>query len=95
MIKHPENPLLTPSMITPSHPNLVVKGALNPGAVQVAQDVLDASRAPIAGAGELIDSRAAHLDECEFRCDEEAVQQHEEERGSEPPSDAEGVEALG
>jgi predicted GH43/DUF377 family glycosyl hydrolase len=40
MKKHGNNPLITPTMITPSHADLVVKGALNPGAIQFHDEVL-------------------------------------------------------
>jgi beta-1,2-mannobiose phosphorylase / 1,2-beta-oligomannan phosphorylase len=40
MRKHPDNPLITPAMVTPSHHDLVVKGALNPAAVQCGDEIL-------------------------------------------------------
>jgi len=40
MIKHRENPLITPEMVVPSHADLVVKGALNPGAVRRGDEYL-------------------------------------------------------
>jgi predicted GH43/DUF377 family glycosyl hydrolase len=40
MRKHPRNPLITPAMIKPSRSGLVVKGALNPGAVEFEGEIL-------------------------------------------------------
>lgn len=40
MLKHPDNPLITPAMVVPSHADLVVKGALNPGAVRCDDEVV-------------------------------------------------------
>lgn len=40
MIRHPENPLITPAMIPPSHPELEVLGAFNPGACRFGQEVI-------------------------------------------------------
>lgn len=39
-MRHPANPLVTPEMVPPSDPGLVVKGALNPGAVRFEDEVL-------------------------------------------------------
>jgi len=40
MIKHKKNPIIKPEMITPSNKNLVVKGALNPGAVMLNDEIV-------------------------------------------------------
>lgn len=40
MIKHQQNPIVTPAMIKPSNDNFVVKGALNPGAVQFGNEII-------------------------------------------------------
>ena len=40
IIKHPENPLITPGMVVPSGKGLVVKGALNPGAVEYNDEIV-------------------------------------------------------
>lgn len=40
MVKHPKNPLITPEMIVPSNPDLVVRGSLNPGAVRYGDEYL-------------------------------------------------------
>lgn len=40
MPRHPENPIITPQMVVPSHVDLVVKGALNPGAVRFGDEVV-------------------------------------------------------
>jgi len=40
MIKHLNNPLITPDMIVPSSADLVVKGALNPGAIRHGDEYL-------------------------------------------------------
>ncbi len=40
MIRHPENPLITPAMVPASHPDLVVRGAFNPGACRFGPEVL-------------------------------------------------------
>lgn len=40
MKRHPSNPIITPQMIRPSNPDLVVKGALNPGATQFGDDTI-------------------------------------------------------
>lgn len=40
MFKHPQNPIVTPAMVTPSNEQFVVKGALNPGAVQFGEETI-------------------------------------------------------
>lgn len=40
MFKSPKNPIITPDAVAPSHEQLVVKGALNPGAVQVNNEIV-------------------------------------------------------
>ncbi len=40
MKKHSNNPLITPAMIAPFHKDLVVKGSLNPGAIEFNDEIL-------------------------------------------------------
>jgi len=40
MIKNPRNPIITPKDVVPSHEQLVVKGALNPGAVRMDDEII-------------------------------------------------------
>ena len=40
MRRHDANPLVTPDMVRPSNPNYRVRGAFNPGAAQLGEEIV-------------------------------------------------------